>query len=188
MAMIRLLLIVVALTGCQRWRDRSAPPPVLLFDGTGTSRSDVVAIESLLAESGLAHTTASSSRLDEMGEVELAAHRLLIIPPARAADRAVLGGRPRAVRVGRRRREVPRRDARGRRGAGRAGLGDSRRCPPGGAGKLAARNGLRHDGGRRPGLRRDPRRGCPPAHRAAALLIAPPLAPHSLTVGRTPVR
>jgi len=79
-AMIRLALIAVALAGCQHWRDRSATPPVLLFDGTGTSHSDVAAIESLLAENGLAYETASSSRLDEMGEVELAAHRLLIVP------------------------------------------------------------------------------------------------------------
>src|SRR5215470_11906824 len=76
-AMIRLALIAVALTGCQQGRN---PPPVLLFEGTGTSRSDVAAIESVLAESGLAYATASSSRLDEMGEVELAAHRLIIIP------------------------------------------------------------------------------------------------------------
>jgi len=80
LAMIRLALIAVALTGCQHWRNRSAPPPVLLFDGTGTSRSDVAAIESLLAESGLAYATASSSQLDEISEAELAAHRLLIIP------------------------------------------------------------------------------------------------------------
>src|SRR5262245_31791762 len=79
-AMIKLALIAMALIGCQHWRNRSAPPPVLLFDGTGSSRSDVAAIESLLAENGLAYETASSSRLDEMGEVELAAYRLLIIP------------------------------------------------------------------------------------------------------------
>lgn len=80
LAMIRLALIAVALIGCQQWRNRPAPPPVLLFNGTGASRSDVAAIESLLTESGLAYATASSSRLDEMGELELAAHRLLIIP------------------------------------------------------------------------------------------------------------
>jgi glutamine amidotransferase-like uncharacterized protein len=78
--MIRLVLIAVALTGCQHWRNQSVPPPVLLFDGTGASRSDVAAIESLLAESGIPYATASSSRPDEMSEVELALHRLLIIP------------------------------------------------------------------------------------------------------------
>jgi glutamine amidotransferase-like uncharacterized protein len=78
--MIRLALIAVVLTGCQYSRDRSAVPPVLLFDGTGTSGSDVAAIEDILAEGGLAYSTASSSRLDEMSEVELAAHRLLILP------------------------------------------------------------------------------------------------------------
>jgi glutamine amidotransferase-like uncharacterized protein len=53
---------------------------VLLFDGTGTSRSDVEAIESLLDESGLAYATAGSSRLDELSQQELAAHRLLVVP------------------------------------------------------------------------------------------------------------
>jgi glucose/arabinose dehydrogenase len=45
LAMNRMALIAVALTGCQQWRNRSVPPPARLFDGTGTSRSDVAAIE-----------------------------------------------------------------------------------------------------------------------------------------------
>lgn len=50
--MIRLGLIATVLASCQHGRDRSAPSPVLLFDGTGTSRNDVAAIESLLAGGG----------------------------------------------------------------------------------------------------------------------------------------
>jgi glutamine amidotransferase-like uncharacterized protein len=53
---------------------------VLLFDGTGTSRGDVAAIESLLAESGIGYEAAGSWRLDRMSDAELAAHRLLIVP------------------------------------------------------------------------------------------------------------
>jgi glutamine amidotransferase-like uncharacterized protein len=80
LAMIRLVVIAVALTSCQHGRNRSARSSVLVFDGTGTSDSDVAAIESVLTEGGLAYTTASSSRLDEMSNVELAAYRLLIVP------------------------------------------------------------------------------------------------------------
>jgi len=80
LAMIGLTVVATVSTACQTRRIPSAPPPVLVFDGTGTSVSDVAAIESLLAENGLAYATASSSRLDQMTEVELSSHRLLIMP------------------------------------------------------------------------------------------------------------
>jgi hypothetical protein len=75
---ILLTVVLVASTSC---RHRGEPPaPVLLFDGTGTSRGDVVAIESLLDESGLAYDTVGSWGLDRMSDADLAAHRLLIMP------------------------------------------------------------------------------------------------------------
>jgi glutamine amidotransferase-like uncharacterized protein len=78
--MLRLALIVV-LSGCHsRPRPSVGGKAVLLFDGTGTSRSDVEAIESLLSDSGVAYTSAGSARLDAMSELELAAYRLLIVP------------------------------------------------------------------------------------------------------------
>ena len=51
------VIVMGVVSGCQRGRGPSAPPPVPLFDGTGTSRNDVAAIESLLAENGLAYAT-----------------------------------------------------------------------------------------------------------------------------------
>ena len=75
---ILLTVVTVASISCRHRGDPSAP--VLLFDGTGTSRGDVAAIESLLAESGLAYDTAGSWTLDGMSDAELAAHRLLIVP------------------------------------------------------------------------------------------------------------
>jgi glutamine amidotransferase-like uncharacterized protein len=73
-----LTIVTVASISC---RHRGDPPaPVVLFDGTGTSRGDVAAIESLLAENGLAYDTAGSWTLDGMSDAELAAHRLLIVP------------------------------------------------------------------------------------------------------------
>jgi hypothetical protein len=78
--MLRLALIV-ALSGCQsRPRPSVGGKAVLLFDGTGSSRSDVEAIESLLDESRLGYATAGSARLDEMSDVELAGYRLFIVP------------------------------------------------------------------------------------------------------------
>jgi glutamine amidotransferase-like uncharacterized protein len=75
------ILLTVVTAGSIGCRHRGDPPaPVLLFDGTGTSRGDVAALESLLAESGLAYDTAGSGTLDRMSDAELAAHRLLIVP------------------------------------------------------------------------------------------------------------
>jgi glutamine amidotransferase-like uncharacterized protein len=60
----------------------SAPgtPPVLLFNGTGTSASDVVAIETILAADKLAYSTANSSQLNGMSQAQLQAYQLLIVP------------------------------------------------------------------------------------------------------------
>lgn len=55
-------------------------PDILLFDGRGTSRNDVAAVEAVLREHRLSYSTASSERLDAMSQAELEAFRLLIIP------------------------------------------------------------------------------------------------------------
>jgi glutamine amidotransferase-like uncharacterized protein len=55
-------------------------PPILLFNGTGTSSSDVAAVEHILSVNNLAYSTASSSQLDAMTETQLKAYKLLIVP------------------------------------------------------------------------------------------------------------
>ena len=55
-------------------------PAVLLFNGTGTSPNDVVAIEVLLQKNRISYSTASSAQLDAMSEARLRAYRLIIIP------------------------------------------------------------------------------------------------------------
>jgi hypothetical protein len=55
-------------------------PPVLLFNGTGTSSSDVTAVEAILSANGLTYSTANSSQLNAMTEAELSAYKLLIVP------------------------------------------------------------------------------------------------------------
>jgi glutamine amidotransferase-like uncharacterized protein len=53
---------------------------VLLFNGTGTSSSDVAAVEAILNTLGLKYSTANSSRMDSMTESQLKAFKLLIVP------------------------------------------------------------------------------------------------------------
>jgi len=58
----------------------SGTAPILLFVGTGTSPNDVLALTSLLESNHLAYATATSRQLNEMGESQLRAYQLLIIP------------------------------------------------------------------------------------------------------------
>ena len=62
--------------------ETASPPPasVLLFAGTGTSPGDVAAVESILRDSHLGYTTASSRQLGAMTKTQLRAYRLLIVP------------------------------------------------------------------------------------------------------------
>jgi hypothetical protein len=55
-------------------------PPILLFIGTGTSSTDVTAVETILAANKLTYATANSSQLDAMTETELSGYKLLIVP------------------------------------------------------------------------------------------------------------
>ncbi|MGA8807010.1 MAG: BPL-N domain-containing protein [Thermoanaerobaculia bacterium] len=55
-------------------------PPVLLFNGTGSSPNDVAAIETLLTESRISYSTVSSTQLDDMSASRLRAHRLVLVP------------------------------------------------------------------------------------------------------------
>src|ERR1700732_5110120 len=54
--------------------------PILLFNGTGTSPNDVVAIEEILRTNRLNYSTVNSSQLNEMGELQMRGYRLLIVP------------------------------------------------------------------------------------------------------------
>jgi glutamine amidotransferase-like uncharacterized protein len=58
----------------------SSDPPILLFNGTGTSASDVTAVEAILATQELSYTTADNSKIESMSESQLAAYKLLIVP------------------------------------------------------------------------------------------------------------
>jgi hypothetical protein len=54
--------------------------PVLIFNGTGTSSSDVAAVEAVVSGKGLAYHTANSSQLDAMSQSQLLAYKLFIVP------------------------------------------------------------------------------------------------------------
>jgi glutamine amidotransferase-like uncharacterized protein len=56
------------------------PPPVLLFNGLGTSRGDAAAVESILGERQIRYTTVDSRALNRMSGPQLQSYRLLIVP------------------------------------------------------------------------------------------------------------
>jgi hypothetical protein len=53
---------------------------ILLFNGRGTSPNDVAALEGILRDRSLRYATADSEKFGAMGDAELKAHRLLIVP------------------------------------------------------------------------------------------------------------
>jgi glutamine amidotransferase-like uncharacterized protein len=58
----------------------SLVPPVLLFNGKGTSPNDVDAIEAVLNTRHIQYSNADASQLKEMAPSKLSGYRLLIIP------------------------------------------------------------------------------------------------------------
>jgi glutamine amidotransferase-like uncharacterized protein len=58
----------------------SATTRVLLYNGTGTSSSDVVAVEAILSTLKLTYATANTSQMDSMSESQLKIYKLLIVP------------------------------------------------------------------------------------------------------------
>jgi hypothetical protein len=60
--------------------DSPTTPPILLFNGTGTTSSDVSAVEAILSTNKLTYATANSSQLNAMTETQLKAYKLLIVP------------------------------------------------------------------------------------------------------------
>jgi glutamine amidotransferase-like uncharacterized protein len=81
-----LVLVVLNFAGCDRPGHAAVAltsgrvPPVLLFNGTGTSANDVTAIESLLEKSRIAYSTANSAQLDAMSAPRLRSYYLIIVP------------------------------------------------------------------------------------------------------------
>jgi len=78
-----LAVIALIVFGCHRSSvalTSTDVPPILLFDGTGTSPNDVAAIETLLEKNQIAYSTASSAQLGEMSAARLRSYQLIIIP------------------------------------------------------------------------------------------------------------
>lgn len=78
------MALALALLACSR--STSVPlgarptPPILLFNGTGTSQNDVSAVEAVLLKHRLSYSTADSAELSRLSETQLRAFRLLIVP------------------------------------------------------------------------------------------------------------
>jgi len=69
----------LALTACGPPTSNQAPP-ILLFNGTGTSANDVAAVETILKDRQLNYSTVNSQQLNGMSESQLMAYRLMIVP------------------------------------------------------------------------------------------------------------
>jgi len=54
--------------------------PVILFNGTGTSSTDVAAVGAIISDLGLAYATANSAQLNAMSQAQLNSYKLLIVP------------------------------------------------------------------------------------------------------------
>lgn len=78
--LVSLLLIAAAFSACRLGEEKVKPAPILLFTGTGTSREDVAAVQAILESNHLTYSTASSSALNEMDELQIRRYRLLIVP------------------------------------------------------------------------------------------------------------
>ena len=61
-------------------------PPILLFNGTGTSPNDVKAVETILKDRHLDYSTVNSPQLNDMSEAQLMAYRLLVFPGGNFID------------------------------------------------------------------------------------------------------
>lgn len=81
-----LALFALNLSGCDRPGASAVPmtsgrvPPILLFNGKGTSPNDVAAIETLLEKSQISYSTANSAQLGEMSAARLRTYHLIIVP------------------------------------------------------------------------------------------------------------
>lgn len=86
-----LLLAIASTLGCSDHgetasADANSAVPILLFNGTGASRGDVAAVETILQNAHLDYSVANSTRLNKMSEAQLRHHRLLIIPGGNFID------------------------------------------------------------------------------------------------------
>lgn len=84
--LLYLALFALGLSFCHRPGASAVPltsgrePPILLFNGTGTSPTDVAAIETLLEKSRISYSTASSAQLEEMSAARLRTYHLITVP------------------------------------------------------------------------------------------------------------
>ena len=92
--MATLLLVIAASWSCSDHAESAtagattweSSAPILLFNGKGTSRGDVAAVETILNHDHLDYSLVNSARLNEMPEAQLRQHRLLIIPGGNFID------------------------------------------------------------------------------------------------------
>jgi len=75
-----LLIILIAANFIACRSNNSATATILLFNSTGVSPNDVVAIQTILDDNHLSYTTVNSAKLNSMGQADLMRYQLLIMP------------------------------------------------------------------------------------------------------------
>jgi hypothetical protein len=83
---VSLASISIGFTACGARAEKGGTGPILLFNGTGTSPNDVAAVEAILKGNDLEYATVNSSELNAMGESQIGASRLLIVPGGNFVD------------------------------------------------------------------------------------------------------
>ena len=73
------LALAIAVSGCLPYAAKT-DPPILLFNGTGSSANSVAALETILANKHLEYARVNSAQLNAMSETQLRAYQLLIVP------------------------------------------------------------------------------------------------------------
>ena len=72
-------IALLALAGCAPPASNEIPP-ILLFNGSGTSPNDFKAVEAVLKDARLKYAVVNSRQLNGLNEAQLGAYRLMIVP------------------------------------------------------------------------------------------------------------
>jgi glutamine amidotransferase-like uncharacterized protein len=77
---VLLIVPAILLASTEAFAEAPAPAQVLLFNGTGSSPTEVTALESILVSMNLSYSTATTAQMNAITEAELKAYKLFLMP------------------------------------------------------------------------------------------------------------
>jgi hypothetical protein len=83
---LKLLSSFFLLTALYQPAHAATSATVLVYNGTGSSPTDVVALESILTAMGLKYDTANSSQMNTMSKAKLISYKLIVWPGGNSID------------------------------------------------------------------------------------------------------